>query len=153
MSDILDDYNTSLTIGPELDDQFRAVANERTARHPLRTYLRVPLLRSLTLWFTPRVELLPYSGHLWPLREEWEDDRPDFLVTLSLVAANIIFLGLALAGALKARGSPGWALLILFVVLRTVFFVYFVETPEPRYVLECFPAVIALAAQAFVLRR
>jgi len=153
MSDILDDYNTSLTIGPELDDQFRAVANERTARHPLRTYLRVPLLRSLTLWFTPRVELLPYSGHLWPLREEWEDDRHDFLVTLSLVAANIIFLGLALAGAWKARGSPGWALLILFVVLRTVFFVYFVETPEPRYVLECFPAVIALAAQAFVLRR
>jgi hypothetical protein len=24
-----------------------------------------------------------------------------------------------------------------------------VETPEPRYVLECFPAVIALAAQVF----
>jgi hypothetical protein len=34
-------------------------------------------------------------------------------------------------------------------VIRTVFFVYFVETPEPRYVLECFPVVLALAAQAF----
>jgi hypothetical protein len=52
-----------------------------------------------------------------------------------------------------ARGSPGWALLILFILLRTAFFVYFVETPEPRYVLECFPAVLALAAQAFVRRR
>jgi hypothetical protein len=153
VSDILDEYNTSLTIDPKLDDEFQVVANERTERHPLRTYLKVPFLRSLTLWFTPRVELLPSSGHLWPLREEWEDDRPDFLVTLSLVVCNIFFLALALGGAWLARGSPGWALLILFILLRTVFFVYFVETPEPRYVLECFPAVLALAAQAFVRRR
>ena len=153
VSDILDDYNTSLTIGPELDNQFRAVANERTARHPLRTYLEVPFLRSLTLWFTPRVELLPYSGHFWPIREEWEDDRPDFLVTLSLVLANVILLALALAGAWLARRRPGWSLLILYILLRTLFFVYFVETPEPRYVLECFPAVLALAAQVVVSRR
>jgi hypothetical protein len=43
-------------------------------------------------------------------------------------------------------------LLILFCVVRTLFFVKFVETPEPRYVLECFPAVIALAAQVFTSR-
>lgn len=153
VSDILDDYNTSLTIGPELDNQFRTVANDRTARHPLRTYLEVPFLRSLTLWFTPRVELLPYSGHFWPIREEWEDDRPDFLVTLSLVLANVILLTLALVGAWLARQRPGWSLLILYIFLRTVFFVYFVETPEPRYVLECIPAVLALAAQAFASRR
>ena len=153
VSDILDDYNTSLTIGPELDNQFRTVANDRTARHPLRTYLEVPFLRSLTLWFTPRVELLPYSGHFWPIREEWEDDRPDFLVTLSLVLANVILLTLALVGAWLARRRPGWSLLILYIFLRTVFFVYFVETPEPRYVLECFPAVLALAAQVVVSRR
>ena len=153
VSDILDDYNTSLTIGPELDNQFRTVANDRTARHPLRTYLEVPFLRSLTLWFTPRVELLPYSGHFWPIREEWEDDRPDFLVTLSLVLANVILLTLALVGAWLARRRPGWSLLILYIFLRTVFFVYFVETPEPRYVLECIPAVLALAAQAFASRR
>jgi hypothetical protein len=41
------------------------------------------------------------------------------------------------------------ALLILFCVVRTLFFARFVETPEPRYVLECFPAVIALGAQVF----
>jgi hypothetical protein len=33
--------------------------------------------------------------------------------------------------------------------VRTIFVVYFVDTPEPRYVLECFPAVVVLAAQAF----
>jgi 4-amino-4-deoxy-L-arabinose transferase-like glycosyltransferase len=152
MADLLDEYNEALTIDPPLDQEFREIARERTERHPLRTYVKVPLLRTLTLWFTPRVELLPSSGHLWPLREEWQDDRPDFLVTLGLSVVNIIYIALALAGAWLARRRPGWALLILVCVVRTLFFVKFVETPEPRYVLECFPAVIALAAQAFASR-
>ena len=152
MADLLDEYNEALTIDPPLDQGFREIARERTARHPLRTYVTVPLLRTLTLWFTPRVELLPSSGHLWPLREEWQDDRPDFLVTLGLSVVNVMYIALALAGAWLARRRPGWALLILFCVMRTLFFVKFVETPEPRYVLECFPAVIALAAQVFASR-
>jgi hypothetical protein len=152
MADLLDEYNEALTIDPPLDQEFREIGRERTERHPLRTYVKVPLLRTLTLWFTPRVELLPSSGHLWPLREEWQDDRPDFLVTLGLSVVNMIYLALALAGAWLARRRPGWALLILFCVVRTLFFVKFVETPEPRYVLECFPAVIALAAQVFTSR-
>ena len=153
VSDVLDEYNDKLTIDPELDQKFREIARERTARHPLRTYVKIPFLRSLTLWFTPRMELLPYSGHLWPVRVEWEDDRPDFLATLGMAAANLIYLALTLAGAWISRGRPGCALLIVFVVVRTAFFSSFVETPEPRYVLECFPGVIALAAQVFWPRR
>ncbi len=152
MADLLDEYNEALTIDPPLDQGFREIARERTARHPLRTYVTVPLLRTLTLWFTPRVELLPSSGHLWPLREEWQDDRPDFLVTLGLSVVNVMYIALALAGTWLARRRLGWALLILFCVVRTLFFVKFVETPEPRYVLECFPAMIALAAQVFASR-
>jgi hypothetical protein len=71
---------------------------------------------------------------------------------LGLSVVNIIYIALALAGACVARRRPGWALLILFCVVRTLFFAKFVETPEPRYVLECFPAVIALAAQVFASR-
>jgi uncharacterized membrane protein YtjA (UPF0391 family) len=153
VSDLLDDYNEELTVGPALDQQFREIAHERTDRHPLRTYLEIPFLRALTLWFTPRIELLPYSGHLRPVRVEWEDDRPDFLTTLSLVAANFVYLGMALAGAWIARRQPGTGFLIAFIILRTAFFTTFVETPEPRYVLECFPAVIALGAQVFAGRR
>ncbi len=153
VSDVLDEYNDKLTIDPALDQQFRGIARERTQRHPLRTYLKIPFLRALTLWFTPRMELLPYSGHLWPMRVEWEDDRPDFLATLSMVCANLIYVALAFVGAWIARGRPGWALLIVFILVRTAFFTTFVETPEPRYVLECFPAVIALAAQVFSPRR
>jgi hypothetical protein len=123
MADLLDEYNEALTIDPPLDQEFREIARERTERYPLRTYVKVPLLRTLTLWFTPRVELLPSSGHLWPLREEWQDDRADFLVTLGISVVNILYLALALAGAWLARRRPGWALLISVCVVRTLFFV------------------------------
>jgi hypothetical protein len=149
VSDLIDEYNEALTIDPSLDQGFRDIARQRTERDPLRTYVRIPALRTLTLWFTPRVELLPSSGHLWPVREEWQDDRADFLVTMGLTAVNVIYIVLAFAGARIARRRPGVALLILFCVVRTLFFAKFVETPEPRYVLECFPAVIALGAQVF----
>jgi 4-amino-4-deoxy-L-arabinose transferase-like glycosyltransferase len=152
VSNLLDQYNEELTAGPALDQQFREVARERTSRHPLRTYLKIPFLRALTLWFTPRLELLPYSGHLRPVRVEWEDDRRDFLVTLALIAVNFIYLAFAVVGAWLARRWPGVALLVAFIIIRTAFFTTFVETPEPRYVLECFPAVVALAAQVFAGR-
>ena len=152
VADLLDEYNEALTIDPTLDQGFREIALERTQRHPLRTYVKVPLLRTLTLWFTPRVELLPSSGKLWPLRVEWQDDRPDFLVTLGVTVVNGIYIVLALIGAWLARRRRGVALLVTYCVVRTLFFARFVETPEPRYVLECFPAVIALAAQVFALR-
>jgi hypothetical protein len=40
------------------------------------------------------------------------------------------------------------ALLFGYILLRTAFLTT-LETPEPRYVLECFPAVLALAGQVF----
>jgi hypothetical protein len=149
---ILAVYNDSTTLTPEIDGAFGEIARERTARHPLRTYIEIPFLRCVSMWFTPRVELLPYSGQIFPLRSEWHDDRRDLVVSVTLFGIDIIYVALALVGAWIARKSPGWAMLIVFVVVRTVFFATMVETPEPRYVLECFPAVIALAAQVFAGR-
>lgn len=149
--DLLDQYNDTLTMDPQLDSQFREIARERAKRNPFRQCVEIPLLRSLTLWFTPRVELLPVSGHLFPIRDEWQDDRPDFLTTLALVAINLIYMGLALGGLWLARKQPGWALLVVFIVVRTLFFTR-IETIEPRYMLEAFPAVIALGAQVFAKR-
>ncbi|MGH9715434.1 MAG: glycosyltransferase family 39 protein [Candidatus Acidiferrales bacterium] len=153
VAELLAAYNKNLTLTPAEDRAFGEIARQRTARHPLRTWIKVPLLRSLALWFAPRVELLPYTGQLFPISSEWENDREDFCVTLALVLINVIYLALAAMGALFAwRVSPfrpAVAFLLAFIVVRTAFFAWFVQTPEPRYVLECFPAVIALAALAF----
>jgi len=152
VENVLEQYNESLTMSRELDVQFRGVARERTERHPLRTYFEIPFLRTLTIWFTPRTELLPISGHIFPLAKEWDEDRPDLIVTLGLAAINISYVALALWGVWIAWRRPGCAVLAVFIFVRTVFFSKFVEAPEPRYVLECFPAVIALAAQPFARR-
>jgi hypothetical protein len=149
VSAMLDDYNYTLTETHEQDAAFAQLARERTARHPLRTWVKIPLLRSLVMWFTPRVELLPNSSPLHPVVSEWEDDRGDFVETLALGAINIVYVALALAGLWIARRRPGVRFLVVFLVLRTLYIAAFIETPEPRYVLECFPAVIALAAQLF----
>jgi hypothetical protein len=106
------------------------------------------------MWFTPRIELLPFTGNLWPPRDEWRDDRRDFLTTLSAVIINAMCIALAAAGAWIARRRPACALLIVFILIRTAYFAAFAdEAPEPRYVLECFPALLALAAQPFQLSR
>jgi hypothetical protein len=149
VANVLARYNETFSVTPGEDQEFAEVARERTARRPLRTYVKIPLLRSLAIWFTPRVDILPYSGHPFPLGEEWEYDREDFLVTLSLFFVNCGYAALALAGAWIARARPGWALPIAFIVVRTAFIATSVDTPEPRYVLECYPALIALAAQVF----
>ena len=173
VASLFDKYNESLTMTPLIDHGFAELARERTRRHPLRTWLAVPLQRIVTLWLTPRVELLPYTGHLSPLEDKWEYDREDLLVTLGLWLVNLVYLLLAVAGCwvlLASRGlerarapgsplpgqagisvplePPGVMFLIAYVVIRTLYLTQ-VETPEPRYMLECFPAVIALAAQAW----
>ena len=146
---LLEPYNDTTTYTPEMDRAFAELARERTTRHPLRTYVEIPVLRSIAMWFTPRIELLPYSGRIFPLRSEWDEDREDLLATLGLGAIDFAYVALALAGAWIARRQPGVAFLVVFIILRTAFFATVVETPEPRYVLECFPAIIALAAQVF----
>jgi len=150
---ILEQYNEDLTLTPEEDAAFAQLARERTARRPLRTYLWLPAARALTLWFTPRIELLPFSGTVFPLVQSWEDDPVDQSVTAGVFLLNIGYIGLALWGAVRlwrrapaARGAI--ALLAAFILLRTAFLTT-LETPEPRYVLMCYPALLALAAQVF----
>jgi hypothetical protein len=147
---ILEQYNQNSNLTPEQDAQFALIARARTERNPLRTYLWVPLERVVTLWCTPRIEQLPISGSIFPLAQTWETDRLDMGVTLGLFFANLFYLAFALLGAvLLWRFAPesraAVAMLVVFVLVRTVFLTT-VETPEPRYVLVCFPAVIALAA-------
>jgi len=150
---ILEPYNNDLTLTADEDAALGQLARERTARHPLRTYVWLPVARAAVMWFTPRIELIPVSGTVFPLVQSWEDDKVDQSVTMGFFLLNIAYVGLAIAGAIRLwRRStavrPALAVMILFVVLRTAFLTT-IETPEPRYVLVCFPIVLALAAQVF----
>jgi hypothetical protein len=162
--DLFSEYNDSpnLDISPEMDRQFAEIARERTRRHPLRTYVRVPFERALTIWFTPRTELLPVDGKFWPVREQWEDSHADVLVTGSFAVLGYAYIALVAGGVWlawhadgrsSATGTPhglgpnvwGIALLLAYFLVRTAFLTT-VETPEPRYVVSCYPAVLALVA-------
>ena len=150
---LLEQYNNDVTISPEEDAAFGQLAQERTARHPLRTYLWLPVARAFTIWFTPRIELLPFSGQVFPVKESWKEDPIDLTVTLSYFVLNLLYVMLALWGALRVwreNSALGLAvgLLLGYVLLRTAFLTT-LETPEPRYVLVCFPAILALAGQVF----
>jgi 4-amino-4-deoxy-L-arabinose transferase-like glycosyltransferase len=148
-----DQHNDSLSFSPGADAQFAELARERTARRPTRTYLVVPLRRVLTLWFTPRTELLPYVGNWWPPVEQWESDHVDFMVGVIFFVLNYFYAALAVAGAWMMRKRRGVALLVVFILARTVFIAYEHFTVEPRFVLQCIPAVLALGALAFARQR
>jgi hypothetical protein len=150
---VLEQYNNDLTLTPEEDAEFAQLARERNARHPLRTYIWLPAARAVAIWFTPRIELLPISGHVFPLKQMREDDPVDQEVTILFFVLNLLYVGLGVWGAARLWRSnpaarPAVAFLVLFIVLRTAFLTT-LETPEPRYVLVCFPALIAMGTQIF----
>jgi hypothetical protein len=162
VADLIAQYDDSpeLDISPEMDRQYAEIARERTRRHPLRTYIRAPFERALTIWFTPRTELMPIDGKFWPVREQWEDSHADVLVTGSFAVLGYLYVALAVGGicvAWRARGGDtatgaslgpnlwGIGLVLFYLVVRTAFLTT-VEAPEPRYVVSCYPAVLALIA-------
>ncbi len=162
VADLFSQYNNNpdLDISPEVDSKFAEIARERTRRHPLRTFVRVPFERALTIWFTPRTELLPIDGKFWPVREQWADSHADVLVTGSFAILGYLYVALAAAGIWLAVRAPagstanstllapnlwGIALLLVYFFARTAFLTT-VEAPEPRYVVSCYPGVLALIA-------
>jgi hypothetical protein len=152
---VLETYNDEITWTAEEDAVFAQLARERTARHPLRTHLWIPLRRAGRIWFTPRIELLPVAGHVFPLAYQREEDPVDQEVTILFFLGNVFYVALALWGAWKLwpcrNARAALAILLLYILIRTAFLTT-LETPEPRYVLECFPAVIALGALAITGR-
>lgn len=150
---ILEGYNNDVTLSAEEDAAFGQLAKERTERRPLRTYLWLPLARAFTIWFTPRIELLPFSGKVFPVKEAWEEDPVDMSFTIGFFLLNLAYVALAIWGAARlwAEGAGvRWAVALLagYIFARTAFLTT-LETPEPRYVLVCFPALLALAGQVF----
>ena len=150
VAELLRRYNSDLAMTPALDREFATLAEDRTARNPLRTYIYVPAGRIVAMWFTPRIELLPYSGKLWPPGEEWRGNPADFGVTLGFGILGLAYLGLAVVGWWRYRAQLAATFLILFVAIRTLAMTQ-LQTVEPRYVIECFPVIVALGALAWAI--
>lgn len=138
---LLEDYNLALNIGPELDARFAALAAERIRAHPLRYYGLLPALKIADMWLRPRTELLPPDSRWY----EFDDDRKWIVLAVGLGIFNLLYLAAAILGLI--RGGPiAWVGLgVSYIVLRSLF-LGTMGNPEARYTLECYPAVILLAA-------
>lgn len=142
--DLIDQHNQQLVIDPELDAEFQKLAADRVNYNPFRYFVWLPTLRIADMWLRPRTELLGITDRWW----EFSNDRKESSIAMAWGALNLLFLLAAARGWLKWRLGLAGSLLVAFVLLRSAF-LGTLENPEPRYVLECFPAVLALAGGAF----
>jgi len=138
------DYNRDHDMTPQLDESFGALAAERIHAEPLRYYLWLPALRVADMWLRPRTELFPSDPRWW----EFNDDRRWLAVSLGFGLISLLYMALAGAGLIRSGEFFGIGLFVLFLVIRSLF-LGTLENPEPRYTLECYPAVIVIASSLF----
>jgi hypothetical protein len=140
-------YNQQLNIGRDLDASFDSLARSRIEGHRFRYYIWLPALRIADMWLRPRTEMMDIELRWWEFSEHTEES----IFALAWAALNFFFLTAAVAGWLRWRlGLYGLAL-VGYVLLRSAF-LGTLENPEPRYMLECFPVILALAGGAFARR-
>jgi len=139
------DYNQDHDVTPELDARFAWLAAERIQAAPLRYYVWLPALRIADMWLRPRTELLPSDPRWW----EFNDEGKWLAVSIFFGLVNLAYLAAAATGLLRSHDIVGIGLLLLFLLLRSLF-LGTLENPEPRYTLECYPAVIVAASALFI---
>lgn len=142
--ELIEDYNASLILTPDLDNRFAQLAQERVEHSRFRYYVWLPLLRVLDMWMRPRTEMLNLDLDWWKF-----EDTSESLMSLSLALLNALYLVFAAFGVRKRAGVKFVGLFVVFIVLRSLMLAS-LENPEPRYTLECFPAVLVLAAGGIV---
>lgn len=137
---LIDDYNSSLLLTPDLDKRFELLAQERVQHSRFRYYIWLPFLRVLDMWMRPRTEMLNLDLDWWRFK-----DTRESLNSLALAVLNALYLACAVLGLRRPAGVRFVGLFVAFIVLRSLMLAS-LENPEPRYTLECLPAIMVLAA-------
>ena len=146
--ELISRYNQQLYIDPQMDAEFEEIARLRVEHNPLRYTIWLPFLRTADMWLRPRTELLDIETRWWEFSRHEAESR----FALLWAGLNLFYIAAAWRGWLRWRLRTAGVFLIGFVLLRSIF-LGTLENPEPRYVLECFPALLALAGGAFALPR
>jgi len=141
---VLARYNQQLYIDPQMDVEFEEIARQRREHSHLRYLVWLPFLRTTDMWLRPRTELLDVETRWW----EFQQHEKESWFALFWAGLNLFYLAAALRGWLVSRLGIAGVFVISFILLRS-FFLSSLENPEPRYMLECFPVVLALAGAAF----
>jgi len=148
-ADIFAAYNEKTTITPEIDARFRALAMERERAHPLRSYLKLPLLRVLDMWLRPRTEMLNIELRWW----QYDRHNAETEFAAGCAALNLAYIVLAAIGGWRLRRSLTMLVfaIVTYCVLRSLLLAT-IEAPEARYTIEVFPMLCILAGAAFAPR-
>jgi len=139
--ELIGEYNHELDVSPALDGGFAALAAQRVHSAPARYYFWLPALRIADMWLRPRTEKLPCNSRWW----EFDEDAQWLALMIALGVVNLAYIAASVVGLLKGKFVQPLGVLLLFVLMRS-FFLGTLENPEPRYTLECYPAVILLAS-------
>ncbi|MGC2696150.1 MAG: glycosyltransferase family 39 protein [Candidatus Angelobacter sp.] len=142
--ELISRYNQQLYIDPEMDAGFEQIARHRVEHNPLRYEIWLPVLRMADMWLRPRTEMLNIETRWWEFGKHERESE----FALVWAGINLFYIVAAFRGWMRWRLGLAGAFLIGFVLIRTVF-LSTLENPEPRYVLECFPVLLALAGGAF----
>jgi len=141
------DYNAGLTLTPEIDARFDALAAELIHAHPMRYYVGLRIARVLDMTLRPRTETIPVPYEWW----HWRQHPAQTAFAAAYAALNLVFFAVAFTGysvwRRRAWLSPGpdhrayrelAAAMAASIVLRWALLL-FIDNAEPRYTLEFFP--------------
>lgn len=140
---LITEFNETGIVDEALDRKFDELARERIRTRPWRHYVLIPLGRMADMWLRPRTQMLPLESRWWEFR-----NVKNSWISIGYAGINLVFVALAACGALSHIRRREVCILIGFVFLRTalVATVGNPASPEDRYTLECYPAVLVLAA-------
>ncbi|MDT4897912.1 MAG: hypothetical protein QOH25_2989 [Acidobacteriota bacterium] len=118
--------NQARSITPEIDKDFRSLADERIKQAPVRFFILLPLYRIASMWLTGFS-----TSHPKP-----------YVLMLRVLSVLPIHIGGILGLGFLCRRHPLAMLLALIVLVRTAFMAYH-YAPETRYMAEIYSPVIA----------